>query len=66
MSVVLFTGIRSFFVTDHRPLAYGAGAALPMLGHRQRRFVHELLHGGPFVQFGAGRTPQLGVTCSRP
>jgi aminoglycoside phosphotransferase (APT) family kinase protein len=58
MSVVLLTGIRSFFATDERQLAYGSSAALQMLCQCQLRFIDELLHGGPTVRFGTDRTPQ--------
>lgn len=53
MSVVLLTGIRSFFATDHRQLAYGTSTALYMLGECQRRFIQELLDGRPAVPFRA-------------
>jgi aminoglycoside phosphotransferase (APT) family kinase protein len=58
MSVVLLTGIRSFFATDERQVAYGASTALQMLCQCQLRFVDELLHDGPSMQFGADRTPR--------
>ena len=58
MSVVLLTGIRSFFATDERQVVYGASTALGMLCQCQLRFIDELLHDGPTVAFGADRAPQ--------
>ena len=58
MSVVLLTGIRSFFATDERQLAYGGSVSLAMLCECQLRFVDELLHGGPTVRFGSDRVAQ--------
>ncbi|MFV0309259.1 MAG: phosphotransferase family protein [Desertimonas sp.] len=60
MSVVLLTGIRSFYATDERQVAYGATTALQMLCQCQLRFVDELLHGGPTVTFGSDRNPLSG------
>ena len=62
MSVVLLTGIRSFFATEERQLAYGTSAALQMLCQCQLRFIDDLLHGGPTVQFGADRATPDGMT----
>ena len=39
MSVVLLTGIRSFFATDERQVVYGASTALGMLCQCQLRFI---------------------------
>ena len=57
MSVVLLTGIRSFYGTEERQLAYGGSLGLWMLNQCQLRFVDELLHDGPTVRFGADRVP---------
>jgi len=58
MSVVLLTGVRSYYATEERQLSYGGSLALWMLYECQVRFVDELLHDGPTVQFGADRVPQ--------
>ncbi len=53
MSVVLLTGLRSFYATEQRQLSYGGSLGFGMLRDCQLRFVDELLNDGPTIHFGA-------------
>ena len=52
MSVVILTGIRSFYATAERQLVYGASAGFEMLRDGQLLVVEQLAAGGPTVEFG--------------
>jgi aminoglycoside phosphotransferase (APT) family kinase protein len=54
MSVVLLTGLRSFYATPERQLTYGATLGYEMLRECQLRVIDELLTGGPTMHFTAG------------
>jgi len=52
MSVVILTGIRSFYATPERQLVYGASAGFEMLRDGQLLVIDQLAAGGPTVEFG--------------
>ena len=57
MSVVILTGIKSFFATAERQLMYGATSGYEMLRDCQLRVIEELLNDGPTFEFrGAAAT----------
>jgi aminoglycoside phosphotransferase (APT) family kinase protein len=53
MSVVVLTGIKSFFATPERQLVYGANNGFQHLRECQIRVIEELLNGGPTFEFRA-------------
>ncbi len=55
MCVVLLTGIKSFYATPERQLAYGATPGFEMLRQCQLRVLDALAGGRPTVEFGDGR-----------
>jgi hypothetical protein len=57
MSVVLLTGLKSFFATAERQLMYGATTGFEMLRDCQTRVVEELLNDGPTIDFRGGAAP---------
>jgi aminoglycoside phosphotransferase (APT) family kinase protein len=58
MSVVVLTGIKSFYATPERQLAYGATLGFELLRECQLRVIDELLDGGPTMHFRAGAASQ--------
>jgi aminoglycoside phosphotransferase (APT) family kinase protein len=58
MSVVLLTGMKSFYATPERQLLYGATPGFEMLRECQLRVVEELLNDGPTIDF-RGRAASL-------
>ncbi len=55
MSVVILTGVKSFYATEERQLLYGATLGFGMLRDCQLRVLDELVAGGPTVEFGDDR-----------
>ena len=53
MSVVVLTGIKSFFATNDRQLRYGANNGYEYLRECQLRVIEELLNDGPTFDFRA-------------
>jgi aminoglycoside phosphotransferase (APT) family kinase protein len=52
MTVVILTGVKSYFATEERQLYYGASTAFQMLRDCQARVLDDLMAGGPTVEFG--------------
>ena len=57
MSVVVLTGIKSFFATADRQLRYGANNGYELLRECQLRVIDELLNDGPTFDFRASVVP---------
>jgi aminoglycoside phosphotransferase (APT) family kinase protein len=53
MLVVLLTGCKSFFATEHRQLRYGGPAGNEMTRNAELRVIEELVRGGPSLAFDA-------------
>ena len=61
MSVVLLTGIKSFYATAERQLMYGATPGFEMLRDCQLRVIEELLNDGPTFEFRGAAAPTYPV-----